>query len=100
MRYAGSVEERVRERLSQRLNNISAFFGYLPEIIEDLWVATAREERAEIEKLIEKLTSSQIRETLHPFARSERKVPDLRSWEKCTQVLKTADIQRWLSHRD
>lgn len=36
MRYAGSVEDRVHELLSQRLENISRLFGQLPDRLEDV----------------------------------------------------------------
>ena len=41
MRYANSVEDRVRELLSQRLKRISLLFGQLPETLEDVWVQVA-----------------------------------------------------------
>ena len=41
MRYANSVEDRVRELLSQRLARISHLFGQLPDTLEDAWVQVA-----------------------------------------------------------
>ena len=43
MRYANSVEDRVRRLLSERLENISRLFGQLPDTLEDVWV---RDDRA------------------------------------------------------
>src|SRR3989304_6291904 len=41
LRYAGSVEDRVRQLLSSRLPDISTLFGQLPDILEDVWVDVA-----------------------------------------------------------
>ena len=41
MRYANSVEDRVRRLLSERLENISRLFGQLPDTLEDVWVRVA-----------------------------------------------------------
>ena len=41
MRYANSVEDRVRRLLSERLENVSRLFGQLPDTLEDVWVRVA-----------------------------------------------------------
>jgi len=48
MRYKDSVEDRVHTKLSARLQEIYSFFGQIPEVLEDVWVAMAQndEQRA------------------------------------------------------
>ncbi|ETR65432.1 MAG: hypothetical protein OMM_14261 [Candidatus Magnetoglobus multicellularis str. Araruama] len=47
MRYRGSVEDRVHELLSERLEDIYALFGQIPDVLEDVWIDVAN---GEIEK--------------------------------------------------
>ena len=47
MRYRGSVEDRVHELLSDRLEDIFSLFGQIPDILEDVWIDIAN---GEIEK--------------------------------------------------
>ncbi|MGH8567483.1 MAG: helicase-related protein, partial [Gammaproteobacteria bacterium] len=37
LRYAGSVEDRVHQMLSSRLQDISNLFGQLPDVLENVW---------------------------------------------------------------
>jgi len=41
LRYKDSVEDRVHELLSERLESIYALFGQLPEVLEDVWIHVA-----------------------------------------------------------
>jgi len=52
MRYKGSVEDRVHELLSQRLNNIHQMFGQIPDILEDVWVEVAEGREAKAREII------------------------------------------------
>jgi len=38
LRYIGSVEDRVHQLLSDRLQDIYTLFGQLPDVLEDVWV--------------------------------------------------------------
>ncbi len=38
MRYQGSVEDRVHELLSSRLEDIHGLFGQVPDVLEDVWI--------------------------------------------------------------
>ena len=80
MRYKGSVEDRVHDLLSERLENIYAVFGQLPDVLEDAWVAVARGEEAEAHKLIEQVPRQ------HPFTLRYTQVEKV-NWETCTEVL-------------
>ena len=80
MRYAGSVEDRVHELLSTRLQNISRLFGQLPDTLEDVWVRVALGQIEEAKMTI----NSVPRE--HPFELRYRKVQHV-DWESCARVL-------------
>ena len=86
MRYANSVEDRVRRLLSERLENISRLFGQLPDTLEDVWVRVAL---GEIEAA--KQTINAVPEE-HPFALRYREVRPV-DWESCARVL-AADARR------
>ncbi len=80
MRYRDSVEDRVHDLLSSRLESIYQLFGQIPDVLEDVWVEVAlgHEERAR--RTIDAVPNR------HPFeVRYDRiqKVP----WETCAQVL-------------
>lgn len=80
MRYRGSVEDRVHELLSGRLQAIRDLFGQLPDTLEDVWVLVAqRDEQRALEKIAEVPPS-------HPFELRYDRV-DAVDWESCSQVL-------------
>ena len=80
MRYAGSVEDRVHQLLSERLESISRLFGQLPDTLEDVWIKVAV---GEIEKAKQTIDMVPKR---HPFQLRYHKV-DRVDWETCAQVL-------------
>jgi hypothetical protein len=41
LRYEGSVEDRVHEVLSSRLQEIFKLFGQIPDVLEDVWIHVA-----------------------------------------------------------
>jgi len=80
MRYSDSVEDRVHDLLSQRLADIYAVFGQLPDVLEDAWVAIARGERNEAEQIIDAVPVQ------HPFELRYTRVERV-DWESCAEVL-------------
>lgn len=90
MRYAGSVEDRVHDLLSERLEGISKMFGQLPDILEDVWIDIAI---GEIEKA--KQTINAVPEK-HPFEIRYHKI-DKVDWETCAMVLDATDRKKYLS---
>lgn len=80
MRYRDSVEDRVHELLSERLANIYAVFGQLPDVLEDAWVAVARGEREWAQQIIDEVPEQ------HPFELRYTQVEKV-DWESCTEVL-------------
>ena len=41
IRYLGSVEDRVHQLLSSRLQDIYMLFGQVPDVLEDVWIDVA-----------------------------------------------------------
>ena len=89
MRYKGSVEDRVHELLSQRLQEIHQLFGQLPDTLEDVWVDVAL---GEIQKAKETIDEVPKR---HPFQIRYQKIEKV-EWESCSAVLDKDERRRWL----
>jgi superfamily II DNA or RNA helicase len=93
MRYAGSVEDRVHELLSQRLENIAALFGQIPDILEDVWIDVALGEIDQARQTIDAVPKK------HPFELRYHTIEKV-DWESCARVLdpearKRALAQGW-----
>ena len=89
LRYAGSVEDRVRELLSARLQNISRLFGQIPDTLEDVWVHVALGRIEEARKTIDAVPEQ------HPFALRYHEVRPV-DWESCARVLDDGARRRFL----
>ncbi len=89
MRYQGSVEDRVHELLSSRLEDIHGLFGQIPDVLEDVWIDVANGEVEEARKLIESVHPK------HPFDEKYNRVSDI-DWESCATVLDEEDKKRVL----
>ncbi len=89
MRYSGSVEDRVHQLLSERLESIHQMFGQIPDILEDVWIdiATGEEERAR--KTINAIPQK------HPFEFKYHRMDKI-AWELCGRVLDRSDRQQYL----
>ena len=81
MRYANSVEDRVRRLLSERLRNVSRLFGQVPDTLEDVWVRVALGEIEEAKRTIDAVPDE------HPFALRYREEVRRVDWESCARVL-------------
>ena len=80
MRYRDSVEDRVHELLSDRLENIFQMFGQVPDVLEDVWVDVAL---GEFDRAKETIDAIPIQ---HPFEIRYNKIEQV-SWEDCSVVL-------------
>jgi len=80
MRYKDSVEDRVHDLLSERLANIYAVFGQLPDVLEDAWIAVAKGERERARQIIDEVPQQ------HPFELRYTRVEKV-PWETCAEVL-------------
>ena len=90
MRYAGSVEDRVHELLSKRLENISRLFGQLPDTLEDVWIQVALGKQEEAKRTIDMVPQR------HPFDLRYREVQPV-DWESCAHVLDDKEKRSILS---
>ena len=90
LRYRGSVEDRVHQLLSSRLEYIFDLFGQIPDVLESLWIDVAQGQVEEAKKLIDG-----IQET-HPFDDRYARVEN-QDWESCAKVLSEHEKQRVLS---
>lgn len=80
MRYKGSVEDRVHQLLSSRLENIRNMFGQIPDTLEDVWVWAALNEIEEAKRVIDELPER------HPFEMKYNRIETI-DWESCHRVL-------------
>ena len=91
MRYKDSVEDKVHNRLSERFQSIHDLFGQIPDVLEDVWIAIAKNDEESAEKAINKLPKK------NPFElKYEERPPDCGDWEKCSVVLDKQDELREL----
>ncbi|HHV75149.1 MAG TPA: DEAD/DEAH box helicase family protein [Thermoanaerobacterium sp.] len=90
MRYKDSVEDRVHELLSERLENIHNIFGQIPDILEDVWVDVALNNIEEAKKRINALPKK------NPFElRYNEKLRKI-DWESCANVLDNDEKKKYL----
>jgi hypothetical protein len=90
MRYQGSVEDRVHNLLSERLEGIHTLFGQIPDVLEDVWIHVALGDLEQAQHTIDKVPDQ------HPFHLKYHKITKT-PWESCTQVLDATDQRRCLS---
>ena len=87
MRYKDSVEDRVHELLSERLQGIYNIFGQIPDVLEDVWIDAALGEIDQAKQRIQEISNRS------PFEeRYDRKIEAV-DFETCTEVLSQAEIQ-------
>lgn len=90
MRYKDSVEDKVHEMLSERLENIHSMFGQLPDVLEDVWIQIALDDIEQANKIIDEVPK------YHPFElRYERGVGKV-DWESCVKVLDKHEKRKYL----
>lgn len=80
LRYRGSVEDRVHQLLSSRLEFIFDLFGQIPDVLEAVWIDVAQGQSDEARRLIDGLQER------HPFDDRYARVENI-DWESCAKVL-------------
>jgi hypothetical protein len=80
LRYLGSVEDRVHQLLSSRLQDIYTLFGQLPDVLEDVWIDVAMGETERAKQIIAAIPRQ------HPFDVKYRHISKI-DWESCERVL-------------
>ena len=93
MRYKGSVEDRVHQKLSSRLEDIHSLFGQIPDTLEDVWIQVALCNEQQVQEIIDAIPKK------NPFAlKYETSLPVTEDWESCVTVLDKADKIAQLTH--
>ncbi len=84
MRYRDSVEDRVHQLLSGRLQGIRDLFGQIPDTLEDVWVLTALRDEERALEIIDAVPER------HPFELRYDRIQPI-DWESCSLVLDSHD---------
>jgi len=80
LRYEDSIEDRVHEVLSERLEDIHKIFGQIPDVLEDVWIDIALGEQ-------EKSSRNWIDLLKKPFDERYAKINQIEDWETCAMLL-------------
>lgn len=91
--YQGTRDEKVYERLSQRMKDRYDLFGGLPDVIEDDWIEDIETLDLKLSEYIDK----QRRATAFELRYSDTIDPPDEPWERCSQVLSRRDVAEHLS---
>jgi hypothetical protein len=89
MRYRDSVEDRVHDLLSQRLESIFDLFGQVPDVLEDVWIDVALGKEEDAKKTIGGVPEK------HPFEIRYNTVENI-DWESCATVLDAEERRKCL----
>jgi SNF2 family DNA or RNA helicase len=93
MRYKDSVEDRVHDLLSERLQSITSIFGQLPDVLEDVWIQVAKGNVLEAEKIIGNIPNK------NPFEiRYNQNVNNI-DWDSCTEVLSKKERRAYFKNK-
>lgn len=90
LRYKDSVEDRVHQLLSNRMESIYKMFGQLPDVLEDVWVDVAIGNIEEAKKRIDSLPEK------HPFEMKYHEQVEHIDWESCAEILRQQDVYQCL----
>jgi superfamily II DNA/RNA helicase len=86
MRYVDSVEDRVHQLLSSRLQDIYTLFGQVPDVLEDVWIDVALGQLESAKQVIAAVPKQ------HPFDIKYQRIEKI-DWESCERVL-SAEAKR------
>ena len=92
--YAGTRDEDVYDRLSQRMKDRYDIFGSLPDVIEDDWIDDIEHLDEKLSEFIEK---KQAARSAFDLRYGDTIDPDGEPWEKCSKVLSRRDLEEALS---
>lgn len=91
LRYRDSVEDRVHQVLSSRLEAIHDLFGQIPDTLGDEWIYAVLEEKGEEQKLIDQTLAVK-----NPFDQKYSRVED-DDWDACSEVLDPISVAELMS---
>ena len=60
LRYEDSIEDRVHEVLSERLEDIHKIFGQIPDVLEDVWIDIALGEQEKVKQELDRLAKKNL----------------------------------------
>lgn len=89
----GTVDERVYERLSERMQDRFNLFGALPDTIKDDWI----EDIEQLGELMDQYIEAQKQETGFDIRYNATLRPDNEEWEACAEVLSRRDFVELMS---
>jgi superfamily II DNA/RNA helicase len=89
LRYKDSVEDKVHDMLSKRLQDIHSMFGQIPDVLEAVWVQLALGKKLEAARIIDAIPH------MHPFELRYTRLQKV-SWERCEAVLAAREKLRLL----
>jgi SNF2 family DNA or RNA helicase len=89
MRYKDSVEDRVHDLLSDRLKNITDVFGQLPDVLEDVWIMIANNEKEKAEQILNNIPKE------HPFEDKYNNRVRKVDWESCSKILDKREKRKY-----
>gem|GEM_PF-1081328 len=89
MRYKGSVEDRVHELLSDRLEDIYRLFGQIPDVLDDVWISVALGDIERARQIIDAVPRQ------HPFDIRYNRIEHV-PWESCSKVLDSSERRKHL----
>ncbi|MBA7591878.1 RNA polymerase-associated protein RapA [subsurface metagenome] len=89
MRYKDSVEDRVHQLLSGRLEGIYQMFGQIPDVLEDVWIEVAMGNKERAKEIIDHVPEK------HPFEMKYNKIENI-DWESCAEVLNNIERKQLL----
>ena len=92
--YAGTRDEDVYNRLSQRMRDRYDIFGSLPDVIEDDWIDDIEHLDAKLSEFIERRKAAKSAFDLKYGGATD---PEGEPWEKCSKVLSRRDLEDALS---
>jgi superfamily II DNA or RNA helicase len=90
MRYLGSVEDRVHDLLSKRLESIHQLFGQLPDVLKDVWIDVALKNDEKVRQTIDAVPKQ------HPFEIRYHRIEKV-PWETCSRVLDATNCKQHLT---
>lgn len=91
MRYKGSVEDKVHQKLSSRLEDIHSLFGQIPDTLEDVWIQVAMSNEQQAQEIIDAIPKK------NPFTLKYETLPPVtEDWESCITVLDKSEKTKQL----
>jgi superfamily II DNA or RNA helicase len=92
--YAGTRDEDVYDRLSQRMKDRYDIFGSLPDVIEDEWIDDIEHLDEKLNEFIDKRRAAK---SAFDLRYGDTVDPEGEPWEKCSKVLSRRDLEEALS---